>query len=60
MGFTTTGSAKLTMIHNHWLSIAHNMSQPLAQDNSQWFTTTGSADSIFVGINFVDFFCQEL
>jgi hypothetical protein len=22
------------MIHNHWLSIAHNDSQPLAQDNS--------------------------
>jgi hypothetical protein len=41
--FTTTGSAKCTMIHNHWLIIAHHDSQPLAQHNIPWFTTTGSA-----------------
>jgi hypothetical protein len=27
---TTTGSAKLPMVYNHWLSIAHTGSQPLA------------------------------
>jgi hypothetical protein len=31
------------MIHNQWLKIAHRDSQPLAQHNSQCFTTTGSA-----------------
>jgi hypothetical protein len=30
-----------TMIHNHWLSIAHYDSQPQAQNNTPWFTTTG-------------------
>ena len=28
--FTITGSAKLLMIYNHWLSIAHTGSQPMA------------------------------
>jgi hypothetical protein len=31
------------MIHNHWLSIAHHDSQPLAQHNSPWRTTFGTA-----------------
>jgi hypothetical protein len=37
--FTTTSSAYHTMIHNHWLSIAHHDSQPLAQISTPWFTT---------------------
>jgi len=31
------------MIHNHWLSITHHDTQPLAQHNTPQFTTTGSA-----------------
>jgi hypothetical protein len=31
--FTTTGSVQLTMIHNHWFSIAHHDSQPLAHSS---------------------------
>jgi hypothetical protein len=30
------------MIHNHWLSITRDDSQPLARHNSPWFTNTGS------------------
>jgi hypothetical protein len=40
--FTTTCSAKHTMIHNLWLSITHQDSHPLAQHSSPWFTTIGS------------------
>jgi hypothetical protein len=32
-----------TKTHNHWLSIAHHDSQPLAQHNTPWFTTTSTA-----------------
>jgi hypothetical protein len=32
-----------TIIHNHWLSISHHDSQPLAQHNNPWFTTTRAA-----------------
>jgi hypothetical protein len=32
--FTTTGTEELTMIHNHWLSISHDDSNPLAQYNT--------------------------
>jgi hypothetical protein len=39
----TTGSALHTMIQNHWLSIAHNDSQPLTQHSTTWLATTGSA-----------------
>jgi hypothetical protein len=38
-----TWPSSLTIIHNHWLSITHHDSQPLAQNNTPWFTTTGSA-----------------
>ena len=31
------------MIHNHWLSIAHHDSQPLAQHCTPWYIATGSA-----------------
>jgi hypothetical protein len=31
------------MFHNHWLSIPHNDSQPMAQHSTPWFKTTGSA-----------------
>jgi hypothetical protein len=31
----------VNLIHNHWLSIAHNDSQPQSQHNTPWFTTTG-------------------
>jgi hypothetical protein len=31
------------MINNHWLSITHHNSQPLAQNCTPWLTTTGSA-----------------
>jgi hypothetical protein len=31
------------MINNHWLSITHHDSQPLAQHSTPLFTTTGSA-----------------
>jgi hypothetical protein len=31
------------MIHNHWRSIIYHDSQPLAQSNRPWFTTTSSA-----------------
>jgi hypothetical protein len=37
------GLAFHTMIHNHWLSITHIDSQPLAHHNSPLFTTTGSS-----------------
>jgi hypothetical protein len=39
--FTTIGSEKHTMIHNHWLRIKHHESKPLAQHNTSLFTTTG-------------------
>jgi hypothetical protein len=29
------------MIRNHWLSITHHDSQPLAQNSTPWITTTG-------------------
>jgi hypothetical protein len=32
-----------TMTHNHWLSITHHDSQPLAQHYTPWLTTTDSA-----------------
>jgi hypothetical protein len=32
-----------TMIHSQWLSITHNVSGPLAQHNTQCFTTIGFA-----------------
>jgi hypothetical protein len=32
-----------TMFHNHLLIMTHHDSQPLAQHNTAWFTTTGSA-----------------
>jgi hypothetical protein len=38
----TTGSVNHTMIHNHWLSIAHHDSQPLARNTMPRFTTFGS------------------
>jgi hypothetical protein len=41
--FTTTCTAKLTMIHNHFLSIIHHDSQPLTHHNSQWITSNGLA-----------------
>jgi hypothetical protein len=31
------------MMQNHWLIIAHHDSQPLAENNTPRFTTTGSA-----------------
>jgi hypothetical protein len=40
---TTTGSDLHTMINNHWLSITHHNSHPLAQHYTPWITTTGSA-----------------
>jgi hypothetical protein len=30
------------MINNHWISITHHDSKPLAQHNTPWITTTGS------------------
>jgi hypothetical protein len=36
----TTCSALHTMIHNHWFSITHHNSQPLAQYITLWLTTT--------------------
>jgi hypothetical protein len=39
--FATIGSAYLTMIHNHWISITHHDSHPLAHyHHSSSFTTT--------------------
>jgi hypothetical protein len=31
-----------TIIHNHWLIITHHSSQPLAQHDNPWLSTTGS------------------
>jgi hypothetical protein len=36
------GLAYHTLIHNHWLRITYHDWQPLAQNNTPWFTTTGS------------------
>jgi hypothetical protein len=39
---TPTGSAKLTMTHNHLLSTTHDDSQSITQDYTPWFTITCS------------------
>jgi hypothetical protein len=31
------------MIHSHWFSITHTVSEPLALHNTPWSTVTGSA-----------------
>jgi hypothetical protein len=36
--FKPTRSAYLTIIHTHWLRISHQDSEPLAQQNTPWFT----------------------
>jgi hypothetical protein len=41
------------MIHNYWLSIAHNDSKPLAEYNTPWFTTTGSAEHTMIHNNWL-------
>jgi hypothetical protein len=51
--FTATGSALHSMIYNHWLSITHHNSQPLAQHCNTWLTTTCSALHTMIHIHFL-------
>jgi hypothetical protein len=41
--FTTNGSGKHTVVHNHWLRIAQHESKPLPQQNTPLFIITDSA-----------------